>query len=470
MRAAIWIGSRVFEEVVAVRSRSLTGSGALHFAARAALGWAAALSACDAGGDHRAPPQQQPAPAPSARTAEPVLAQTPVATAATTVPPLPTADGDVVGEAAIASWARRIGAHATASLEEISVYGGRAPGEQPQPEREVRVVLRFDGVAVYRRGELPAGGGLPRRLVLDLDNVSLTPRVPSMLPVSAGGLDRVRVFALDDAQTRVAFDVGPTTAYRLFFLSEPYRVVMDFRDRVPRVSTSGARVWRIVIDPGHGGDQPGAKGPNGLREDAVALALARRVQRSLTRQLPDANIVMTRNDGRFVSLEERAAIANAVAADLFVSIHLNAAPSPDDEGGVSTFVLDTTSDQAALRLAARENGTGTEGVTQLQMILASLYRNDQVQRSLALAGEVQTSVLRGGRRVLPDLKDRGVKRALFYVLVGAQMPAVLVEASFITRPTEAAALETDGYRQALADGIAEGVAQYVQRERLQARK
>ena len=159
-----------------------------------------------------------------------------------------------------------------------------------------------------------------------------------------------------------------------------------------------------------------------------------------------------------------------MAADLFVSIHLNAAPSPDDEGGVSTFVLDTTNDQAALRLAARENGTGTEGVTQLQMILASLYRNEQVQRSLSLAGDVQSSVLRDGRRVLPDLKDRGVKRALFYVLVGAQMPAVLVEASFITRPQEAEALATDGYRQALADGIAEGVVQYVQRERQQARR
>lgn len=377
----------------------------------------------------------------------------------------------MVGEAAIASWAQQNGARASASLEEISVYGGSAPGEQPVPGRQVRVVLRFDGVAVYRRGELPAGGGLPRRLVLDLDGVSLTPRVPAVLKVAAGGLDRVRVFALGDGQTRVSFDVGASTAYRLFFLSEPYRVVMDFREQLPRASTTApGRAWRIVIDPGHGGDQPGAKGPNGLREDAVALALARRVQRSLARQLPDARIFMTRNDDRFVSLEERAAIANAVAADLFVSIHLNASPSPDDEGGVSTYVLDTANDQAALRLAARENGTGTEGVTQLQMILASLYRTDQVQRSLSLAGEVQSSVLRGGRRVLPELKDRGVKRALFYVLVGAQMPAVLVEASFITRPEEAAALETDGYRQALADGIAEGVAQYVQRERLQARK
>jgi N-acetylmuramoyl-L-alanine amidase len=379
--------------------------------------------------------------------------------------------GDVVGEAEVAGWAQRTGVREEAvKLEAISVYGAGPGGERPAAEREVRIVLRFDGVAVYRRGELAAGGGLPRRLVLDLDGATIAPSVASVLPVAAGGLERVRVVPLDDGQTRVAFDVGPTTAYRLFFLSEPYRVVMDFHSEAPRAASARPRPFRIVVDPGHGGEQPGAKGPNGLRESAVALSIARRVQKSLLRQLPGVRVALTRNDDRLVSLEERAAIANAVDADLFVSIHLNASPSPEDEGGVSTFVLDTTNDQAALRLAARENGTGTEGVTQLQFVLATLYRNGQVERSLAVAEDVQRAVLRGGRRVLPDLKDRGVKRALFYVLVGAQMPALLVEASFITRPEEAAALATDPYRQALADGIAEGVAQYVEREGRQARK
>ena len=291
-----------------MHSRSLTGSAALKIAAHAALLWV--TIACDSPEDD---PGARSAPEPQARASERALAPAaPTVAASPATANQPGGDGDVVGEAAVAGWAQRTGARATASLEEISIYGARAQGEPPQPEREVRVVLRFDGVAVYRRGELPAGGGLPRRLVLDLDGVTLTPRVPSVLPVSAGGLDRVRVFALGDGQMRVAFDVGQTTAYRLFFLSEPYRVVMDFREQAPRVaSASPERALRIVIDPGHGGDQPGAKGPNGLREDTVALALARRVQRSLARQLPQARIVMTRNDGRFVSLEERAAIANA---------------------------------------------------------------------------------------------------------------------------------------------------------------
>jgi N-acetylmuramoyl-L-alanine amidase len=243
---------------------------------------------------------------------------------------------------------------------------------------------------------------------------------------------------------------------------------MDFRghDAAPQPH----RGMQIVLDPGHGGDQPGAKGPGGLREASVALAIARKVRHALRRELPGARVLMTRDDNRFVSLEERAAIANAVDADLFVSIHLDASPSSTDPGGVSAYVLDTTDDKAALSLAARENDTPEQDVTQLQLVLASLYRKDQVQRSLALAKDVQRGALRGGRSVLPQLNDRGVQRALFYVLVGARMPAVLLEASFITRPEEAAALATDGYRQALADGIAEGIVRYVERDQAQARR
>jgi N-acetylmuramoyl-L-alanine amidase len=334
------------------------------------------------------------------------------------------------------------------------------------------VVLRFDGVAVYRSGELPEQEALPRRLVLDLDRVALGPAVPPALAVGAGGLDRVRAFVLDQDRVRVSFDMLPGTAHQLFFLSDPYRVVVDFRAGTPRKMSPGVeqRPLRIVLDPGHGGDQPGAKSASGLRESTLVLSIARKVRQALLRQRDDLRVIMTRDDGRFVSLEERAAIANAVAGDLFVSIHLDASPSIDDPGGVSAYVLDTTDDQAALRLAARENGTNAEGVTQLQVILGSLYRSEQVQRSLALAEDVQRGALRGGRKLLPSLNDRGVQRALFYVLVGAQMPAVLLEASFITRPEESQALATDAYRQALADGIAEGIIRYIERERRQARK
>jgi N-acetylmuramoyl-L-alanine amidase len=140
---------------------------------------------------------------------------------------------------------------------------------------------------------------------------------------------------------------------------------------------------------------------------------------------------------------------------------LNASPSPEDRGGVSTFVLDATHDAQALGLAARENEAAEADVSELQPLFASLVRHEQVAKSLDLAHVVHQATLKAGRRKLPGLVDRGVKRALFYVLVGARMPAILCEASFLTRPEEAAALRTDHYRQLLAEGIAEGIARYV---------
>jgi N-acetylmuramoyl-L-alanine amidase len=338
------------------------------------------------------------------------------------------------------------------ALEQIRVYGAG--------EREVRVVLGLDGPAVFRRGEIASDGPLPRRIFLDLDGVALAPGVHALLPVAAGGVVRVRAFVLDAATTRVSFDIEARTSYHVFFLTDPYRVVVDFSAQraAPQASREATRT--IVLDPGHGGTQAGARGPNGLDEATVALSIALRVRRLLARALPEARVVLTRDSDRAVSLEERSAIANALDAELFVSIHLNASAAASDKGGVSTYVLDTSDDAQALRLAARENGAHERDVTDLQKLFAGLYRRDQVGRSLELARAVHAATLRGGRRQLPDLADRGVKRAMFYVLVGARMPAVLCEASFITRPEEATALKTDKYRQALAEGIAEGIVAY----------
>jgi N-acetylmuramoyl-L-alanine amidase len=342
------------------------------------------------------------------------------------------------------------------ALQEIRAYGAGA--------REVRVALAFDGPARFEHGELAADTALPRRLYLDLAGVALAPGAHALLPVAAAGLVRVRAFLLDAATTRVSFDLAPETSYHVFFLTDPYRVIVDFRATRPQTEVSDA-VRSIVLDPGHGGAQVGAHGPNGIEEAKVALSIALRARRLIERALPDVRVVMTRDSDRAVSLEERAAIANAVGALLFVSIHLNASTSASDKGGVSTYVLDTSDDAQALRLAARENGADERDVTDLQKLFAGLYRREQVGQSIELAELVHASTLRFGRRQLPDLVDRGVKRAMFYVLVGARMPAVLCEASFITRPQEAAALKTDAYRQALAQGIADGIVSYARETR-----
>lgn len=344
----------------------------------------------------------------------------------------------------------------TTTLLGVEVFGQRAADTG-----ETRVVLSFDRPATYRRSERAAEQGLPRRVSIDLDGVAIAPQLPPHIPLQRGGVDRLRILSLEGAHARVSFDLQATTEYRMFFLPNPYRLVFDFRAARRVERAHGLR--RVVLDPGHGGRNPGAKGPSGLRESDVALSLARRVRHALERKLPGVEVLLTRDGDYEVSLEERAAIANGVDADLFVSLHLNASGSPEDRGGVSTFVLDTSNDEQALRLAARENDTGTQDITALQVVLASLHRNDQVQQSRSAARAIHHATLTAGRSVLPQLPDRGVKAAMFYVLVGAMMPAVLVEASFITRPDEEAALRSDGYRAALADGIAMGIERYAAR-------
>ncbi|MCB9599464.1 MAG: N-acetylmuramoyl-L-alanine amidase [Sandaracinus sp.] len=277
--------------------------------------------------------------------------------------------------------------------------------------------------------------------------------VPEELPVGAGGVVALRrrddavVLELAEGASAQAFDLGSR-----FVIDVAAHTTLDER------AEGAARL--VVIDPGHGGMDFGARF-DGLKEAQVALDLAERAARIVARRLPSSRVVLTRTRDEIVGLEQRAAFANAVGADLFVSIHLNAADEPVRVGGVTTFVLDVTDDRQALRLAARENETGVAEVTGIQRLLARVHRADQVERSRRLAEHVHEATLAGGRRVLPELPDRGVKSAMFYVLVGARMPAILLEASFLTKPEEAAALHTEAYREALAAGIAEGIVRYV---------
>lgn len=365
-----------------------------------------------------------------------------------------------------ASWvhahARPGGPLDAATLSRVTVYGGR------QGSRVVRAVLYFDRPAVYRQGDALAEAGLPQRFYLDFDSIKLAPSVEATVPIGQVGLQRVRVLDLggrpagaertSPGRMRVSFDLDDGVRHRLFFLSDPYRVVIDLQAPDPERLVA-AKVRTIVLDPGHGGHDTGAHGPHGLREAVLALDLTRRVRALLRHELPGTRVVLTRESNAYLSLEERTAIANGENAQLFVSIHLNSWATAD-QGGVATFLLDTSDDSQALRLAARENGTEVSAVSELQKVLAGLYRKEQVAQSLKLAEAIHQQTLSSGRSVLPALTDRGVKRAMFYVLVGATMPAVLVEPSFITHPDEAQALTTEVYRDRIAAGIAAGIARY----------
>jgi N-acetylmuramoyl-L-alanine amidase len=217
----------------------------------------------------------------------------------------------------------------------------------------------------------------------------------------------------------------------------------------------------VVIDPGHGGEDRGSPGLYGLWEGELALDMAQRVRARLGQLLPSVRTRLTRESDVALALEERAAMANALGADLFVSMHLNAANGVVERGGVTTFVLDVDNDRNVLRLAARENGTSTTNVGELQFLLGTLARADQHERSLRLAHHVQRGALLSGRRFLPSLADRGVRSAMFNVLVSAQMPAILLEGSFLTQPDEAHWLTEAAYRDAIAEGVARGIAHYL---------
>jgi N-acetylmuramoyl-L-alanine amidase len=363
----------------------------------------------------------------------------------------PSVRPSLAGEGTVEAWARDRAGDAT--LESITVYGARSD--------VARVVLHFDGVVAFERGELPAEGDRPRRLYLDLERTTLGRNVRGSHEIDAGGVERIRVATGDAHRVRAVFELREEAAWSLFVLSDPFRVVVDFE--VGSIRRAGPRPLRVVVlDPGHGGDDLGAH-MNGLDESSLTLDVAQRVATRLETDLPDARIVLTRRNNRAVSLEERVGFANSVEADVFVSIHFNGWEAQLERGGVTTFVLDTSDDSQAVALAARENGTSTVEVTDLQRLLAGLHRDDQSAESRQLAEMVHAGTLEGGRRVLPNLPDRGVKSAMFYVLVGARMPAILLEASFLTQPDENRALATGAYRQALAEGIAAGIVRFARR-------
>jgi N-acetylmuramoyl-L-alanine amidase len=224
----------------------------------------------------------------------------------------------------------------------------------------------------------------------------------------------------------------------------------------------GLKVRRVVVDAGHGGKDSGAIGPRGVREKDLALAVARRVAARL--KFLGFEVVMTRKSDVFVSLDERTRIANDAHADLFVSIHCNAARRRKLEG-VETWTLNVSSDRYAARLAAFENAEADRTVSDLRLILADLATKANASDARDLAQLVQSSLVRTLRSRVGPVRDHGVKQALFYVLLGTRMPSILVETGFISNPAEEARLKTARFQQGTAEAIARGVKDYVESRR-----
>lgn len=318
-----------------------------------------------------------------------------------------------------------------------------------------RVVVSLDQPASYRVADEVASGGSSAQTFIDLDGVDLGTGSSDL--AESGILRRVHAEATRTG-SRVVLDLAGHAWRHVFTMPEPFRIVIDVARRPPGALTHAPReVSRVVLDPGHGGRDTGAVGPAGIVEKEVTLDIAHRAAGVLVSQ--GLEILLTRDDDRFVALEERAARANAFAADLFVSIHCNASEGKARHG-VETYVLDASRDEIAARVAARENEMTPTASAELAQMLGGLRLADQARHSTQFAHLLQRSATTAIRMRYGEAPAGGVHFAGFYVLVGARMPSALFETSYISNPVEEERLGSVEYRQLLADAIVNAIRAY----------
>jgi N-acetylmuramoyl-L-alanine amidase len=302
----------------------------------------------------------------------------------------------------------------------------------------------------------------PDRLFFDLKGTFLSKTVKTSLDIKDGILRSIRVGQYSSDTVRVVLDIEVIKDYQVFILDNPVRFVIDVygEGRTSKMDMQLPK-RRVVIDPGHGGHDPGAVGPNGLFEKDVVLDIALKLKKELeANSLYD--VFLTRDKDVFIPLEERTAFANKMSADLFVSIHANASPRREAKG-IETYLLNWTDDEEAMRVAARENAISLRKMKAMnqkmdivKVIMDDLFRQIKRDESIKLAHYVQNSLIKN----CENRYNLGVKQALFYVLFGARMPSVLIEVSFISNPEEEELLSEDEYRFKIAKAIYEGIEKY----------
>ena len=223
----------------------------------------------------------------------------------------------------------------------------------------------------------------------------------------------------------------------------------------------GLKIGRIVIDAGHGGHDTGTIGPTGLMEKDLCLDVALRLGKIIQQKLPGAEIIYTRSDDTFIPLEDRTRIANEAKADLFISIHANSSP---DHGarGIETYYLNLKGSPDAMEVAARENAASQDSIHDLEDLVKKITRTEKIDESKEFASDVQDSLSKRIQRTAKPVKNRGVRKAPFVVLIGADMPSILTEISFLSNPADEQLLKKPEHRQRVAEGLYSGVSEYLQ--------
>jgi N-acetylmuramoyl-L-alanine amidase len=349
-----------------------------------------------------------------------------------------------------------------------------------------RVVIDADQEASYYHHLLKKDPSLkkPQRLYVDLSKSRLGEHIRKSIPIHDDLLIDARAGQYTSDSVRVVVDIKSFKTYKIFSLKDPFRIVIDVwgtktakAPEAPQPSDTVKKdgkipagslakqlalgVRRVVIDPGHGGKDYGAPGYlKGVHEKTVSLQIARKLAKKIKAEL-GLEVILTRNQDRFLTLEERTAFANTKSADLFISIHTNA--SRDRRAyGIETYFLNLATDEEAIRVAAMENATSTKNISDLQKILYDLMQNAKINESSRLAAYVQSSTIRHLKnKRYSRIKSKGVKQAPFYVLLGAQMPSILIETSFISNARECKRLVSPKFQERLAEGIVEGIRRYI---------
>jgi N-acetylmuramoyl-L-alanine amidase len=359
-----------------------------------------------------------------------------------------------------------------------------------------RIVLDIGKLREYTFGELRD----PGRVYVDVLQAKLNPILQGQAyPVKADYVSQIRISNKTASTVRLVVDVdfSRIQSYRVYHLFDPFRLVVDIYPRITADASAqppagktpppgdktqqpvkrevdpkdpnlngislarqlGLGVRTIVIDPGHGGLDPGAIGKSGFQEKEVNLAVALALQK-LLKDKAGLDVVLTRESDVNVGLEDRPVIANQKRADLFVSIHSNA-HRDRKRGGVETFFLNISPDPAVIELAAKENATSTKNIGEMKTILQKIIQNSKVQESWDLAEAIQRNLVKSLAQDLPSIQNLGVKGGPFWVLIGGEMPSVLVEISHLSNAKEEAKLKTARYRELAAQGIYDGIMEYI---------
>ena len=336
-----------------------------------------------------------------------------------------------------------------------------------------RIVIDVDGSTVYKQEILKN----PDRLSIDIHNSKLSPEIKEPISINDGLLKQVRAGQNQKDVVRIVLELDSINSYSIINLNNPFRIVIDVdgslkkggageEHKTNEPSIPHTTPEKIVIDPGHGGKDSGAIGKRGLMEKTVVLDIAKRLK-AIIEKKTNYEVILTRETDIFIPLEERTVIANIKKADLFISIHANASRKTNTMG-IETYFQGIPRTDEERETASRENMSGlddryTDDGNILEFILADMRNTHKINESSYLAGVMQDSLITGISSRYGDIRNLGVKQAMFYVLHKAKMPSILIETSFISNPIEEKRFRNPRYRNQIAHSIYNGIKTYIEK-------